>query len=289
VTYDSTIADTAGGYTYALDDTTAWRFGVSPLIPPLSAEYFDTACSGKGSLPVSWSRFSRSGDAIWNCVAYSGANAAIGIYGRDGSGFAINEDWLISPLLDLNSPDVPAISFSMYKSGNGAEPSILFSHDYAGSGDPDSARWTGLGFSGAPGDTGTWYRYTVPISAADRGKPLHIAFRYISDAGSGYALRLDSFSAMRSTGIPELRDSGYGFRILGTSSTGLYLEINSPAAGDYTLQVYNSPGQLQQQQMIYLREGLQYLAPGFLLPVPGLYIFCLRSQRGLWRQPYQSY
>jgi len=111
------------------------------------------------------------------------------------SGFAgmpvANEDWLISPEIDLSDKNNVKIFIEQtYQFGNDlSNLSVLIANDYAGTG--TAATWQEISFSVLPTGTNSDYVESekVDISSFD-GETVHVALRYISTDSESYRWRV---------------------------------------------------------------------------------------------------
>lgn len=156
------------------------------------AEDFESTC-----LPDGWTVFSVDSDTgnSWFCDSFSGDNfMEVNAFGNS----AAADDWLISPQVAISSGDV--VSFQNTKNFNDdthPQPlTLLYSTDYAGSGDPSSASWTEL--TGVNRSTGGYSEVSsgeIDLSAL-AGQSLYIALQYQSsgtDSGSSELWQIDDF------------------------------------------------------------------------------------------------
>lgn len=124
-----------------------------------------------------WLTYNVSGDQVWS-LADLDYTATIQI---DGAGStAENEDWLISPEVDLTTfTQTPALRFRAYNSGTG-EPLVLkYSADYPGYGDPRNSTWISTDASLLSANSKTWKNIMVKLLAQEAH--LRFAFIYSSD------------------------------------------------------------------------------------------------------------
>lgn len=153
--------------------------------------------------------------------------------GFDG-GIQDNEDWLISPALDMDQYDGEVLTFETACNFNGPDLELLASNDYDGSSDPNNATWTNLS------DQVTWsaggYEVTPSgeIDLSGITGTGYIAFKYISNSDvDGKLWQVDSIIVKASTmssisdelAEPELitppvvRDGQLQFTVLGQAET----------------------------------------------------------------------
>jgi hypothetical protein len=122
------------------------------------------------------------GEQVWVGQTYDGGCVTM-------SGFVnpnrfANEDWLISPALDLTGKTGVKMIFreAMNFAGNiNEEAKVFVSLNYTGSGDPNDADWTELtGFTRSPGNSWSFVDTSpIDLSAYD-GKTIYVGFKYIS-------------------------------------------------------------------------------------------------------------
>ena len=131
----------------------------------------------------------------------------------NGFGDEADEDWLISPTFDLSGTTSEELSVDTQERFGGAELELLFSTDYAGTGDPTTATWTELvgpdgGTPSFPNtsDGNTFSPFettTVSLpSAAATASAVYFAFKYTADGNPGGSehWRVDNFEIREVTG-----------------------------------------------------------------------------------------
>jgi len=151
-TYYFTIYPYTNGGTsidYKTDGTAPAAEATTANISTISHEGFD---SGLGA----WSQYSVTGDQVWEWADYGNPPGCAKGNGYSGGPIA-NEDWLISPALDLTGYINLTFGFDHarnYASNEGLY--VMVSTDYTGSGDPTVATWTDLTDSFTFPDPGSW-------------------------------------------------------------------------------------------------------------------------------------
>jgi hypothetical protein len=208
ITFDSTAFDTAGYLAWGLYDTMAWRFSTAPAVLTLHTleEDFDQACADSG-LPEGWQKLSKKGSQQWGChTAYGIVSYRISAYASGR--YHENEDWLITPRLDLTAHTEATLAFRQYKRRFGTEPAVLVSDDFPGYGEVTAANWTDLQIPMSAGDTNGWFTYTADLSAF-LSQPFFLAFRYRSTDNDGYEIRIDSIRTVTETTVVDI-DKDYG-------------------------------------------------------------------------------
>jgi len=151
-TYYFTIYPYTNGGTaidYKTDGTAPLAEATTANISTISHEGFD---SGLGV----WSQYSVTGDQVWEWANFGNPPGCA--KGNGFSGAAVeNEDWLISPSLDLTGYINLTFGFDHarnYASNDGLY--VMISTDYVGSGDPALATWSDLTASFTFPDPGSW-------------------------------------------------------------------------------------------------------------------------------------
>lgn len=225
VTFDSTAVDTAGYKSYGSYDTTAWVFTTAaPPVGTLTSlnETFDASCP---NLPAGWSRENVAGTGQqWQCyeTPSGSGNYVMRMNGFSG-GNNVNEDWLITPKLNVSAAATPKLVFKLWKRFAGTEAAVMLSTDYTGTGAPSAATWTNLNtIAVSPQDT-SFYKLFVQDLNAYKAQPFYLAFRYISTATDGYDVRLDSVVVNNiTTGIGSIGSTANTLpvQVLGNATNG---------------------------------------------------------------------
>lgn len=141
-----------------------------------------------------WTVYDVLGAQSWGIDTYSEYYARISGY-DNGTTYA-NEDWLISPAVDLTSATAPFLSFRNLKRYSGNDIEVFMSTDYPGSGDPYAAgvTWTPLSAT-LDTNTGSWSSWTssgnIDLSAANGGN-VYIAFKYSCTASGSATWGIDN-------------------------------------------------------------------------------------------------
>ena len=139
--------------------------------------------------------YSVLGDEVWS---YDSKYKCFKMTGYNGSRKP-NEDWFISPVIDLSSSVNPTFKFR-HALGYGNystvwdDLKVFVSDNYTESSDPTTATWTEISFA-KPADLSAKFVWTESgeIELADfKGKPnVHIAFRYKNDVTNCSTWELD--------------------------------------------------------------------------------------------------
>lgn len=90
---------------------------------------------------AAWNAYSVSGSQVWeHSTQYGNPDDCARISGYDGVSNA-NEDWLISPAIDLSDAGQAVLTFESAMNYTGNDLEVYLSSDYDGSGDPNGFTW----------------------------------------------------------------------------------------------------------------------------------------------------
>lgn len=212
---------TAGTYTAAITHSSE---GIDDVLVALAAEVYNPLVQNFDncgtSLPGGWTQYSVTGVQVWACTTFgretneSPRNNAIQINGYSG-GAKDNQDWLISPALDLTSFNITALSFWSRTAFGGPGLKLMISRDYDGSSAPATANWTEVdaGFPAVESDVWTQSVVNVP---AYKGAAVHVAFMYTSDALTNAAARwtVDDFEVQDVDRLLVASDINFDFGLV---------------------------------------------------------------------------
>ncbi len=135
-----------------------------------------------------WTAFSVTGDQVWEPYLFDN-NWFARANGFSG-GPLENDDWLISPALNLSNYHNEILTFLTAMNYTGPALQVKISTDYAGSGNPGQAEWETLEAVLSPG-TWTWTSSgQVDISGYD-GTQVYIAFQYTSNTTEASTWEVD--------------------------------------------------------------------------------------------------
>ena len=142
--------------------------------------------------------YSVSGDdQYWHNNEYEGSYYAK-MSNYNGSNNVENEDWIITPAINFNAYSNEVLNFSSAMkdySDNTTFIYLLYSTNYSGTGDPNSATWVDIS-AGADWSAGEYVWTTsgdVSLSALV-GEQVYIAFKYDSQSSSGKTWQIDDVS-----------------------------------------------------------------------------------------------
>jgi len=214
--------------------------------PILFTESFND-CNGTAS----FSSFSITGDQVWGCVDF-GYNATKGLRMNGfGSAAAENEDWLISPSLNLSAG--ASLSFYSQFSFAGNALQLKVSTDYSGTGNPASATWTDLNGNFPTVAIGSssvvlsdWTMSQVDLSAYANQK-VYLAFVYNSTNSAAARWTLDEInvnggeSSYLSVGPSALTFNTAGeVKSYTLKGVNLMNDVSITASSDFTISKNNT-------------------------------------------------
>ncbi len=181
---NTAFTDVAGNKFAGFSGAATWGFTTS-VAPEYSFDF--NACSG--GLPSGWSQNSVKGDSIWACSIFGNANTnGVQMNGFvSGTGAADNEDWLISPALDLSLFQFPILSFSERTKYAGPQIQVMVASNQATRPVPGAAAWTIVDAMLPLPNSDKWTTVgDINLSAFKSGST-YIAFKYLSSPSLGAA------------------------------------------------------------------------------------------------------
>jgi hypothetical protein len=157
----------------------------NPRILPFFEETFTT------NFP-NWVKQSVVGNQVWILNTTNGNPGNCADMNGFSSGAQANEDWLISPAIDLSSVSTAVLTFQTSRPFSGSNLQAYVSINYSGTGLPSTATWTLL--SSALVATSTTWRDSGNITLAPYvgNSNVRIAFKYTSTSTSAPQWRVDN-------------------------------------------------------------------------------------------------
>ncbi len=138
-----------------------------------------------------WTRVSVVGDQEWdrdNTYGINGTPCAR-ISGYSG-GSNENDDWLISPPMNLDAYTNEVLTFYNAMNYTGPDMEVKISTDYDGGGDPYSATWTTLSYALSPGSWQWTLSGNIDLSTYS-GTAVYLAFQYTSTSSESATWEVD--------------------------------------------------------------------------------------------------
>ena len=140
-------------------------------------ENFSTCIS---VLPGGWTSFNVSGADEWQCNTSGYSGAGVSMNGYSTGSYHANQDWLISPQLNVSAMSNPIFSFRARTKYNGNSLALFLSQNYSGSGDPNLATWIPLPANFPPINSDAWTLVNGIALQAYASQNFYLAFRYTS-------------------------------------------------------------------------------------------------------------
>ncbi|HEY4651400.1 MAG TPA: choice-of-anchor J domain-containing protein, partial [Pontibacter sp.] len=188
----ATIGEVIGNITHTAKDATDVIVALKATASSPFAQNFDNCGT---TLPGGWSAYSVTGDQVWGCTTYGRTGNAVQLNGFANSKSNNNEDWLISPALDLTATNIPVLSFWTISAFNGPALKVMVSTNYDGTSAPSTATWTELNVSLPAVGSDTWTQSEFLLDQYKQSA-VYVAFVYTSKDETNGASRwtVDDFS-----------------------------------------------------------------------------------------------
>jgi 2',3'-cyclic-nucleotide 2'-phosphodiesterase (5'-nucleotidase family) len=155
----------------------------APIVALPFYEDFDADMDG-------WKTVNALGEQVWSYESKYGIDDTpmLKISGYSG-GAQDNEDWLISPALDVKDKAEVKVSFQSNTKYSGPALSVVYSVDYDGFSNPASANWTEVPeiTVAQDQDNWVWEKSGNGVIAGLSAEHIHLAFVYYSNATDGAA------------------------------------------------------------------------------------------------------
>ncbi|MDX5422815.1 MAG: choice-of-anchor J domain-containing protein, partial [Hymenobacteraceae bacterium] len=150
-------------------------------VSPFAQNFDNCTPVGSTNMPGGWMQVSVEGTATWECTSYGRSGNAVQINGYSSATKqgAANEDWLISPELDLTGFNIPRLSFWTRSAFLGPKLKLMISSDYDGVSAPGTAQWTELNANFPEVGSDEWTESVLLLDAYKQGAA-HIALVYTS-------------------------------------------------------------------------------------------------------------
>lgn len=255
----------------------------------ISSEYSYTVSSPAGEIVLPLYEDFENGDlGIFTAINVAGAeqewitysyqdNLFAKMSGWNGSGASPNEDWLVTPHIDLDSYTNESLTFktSMNYPDGTTTFQILYSTDYSGSGDPNLANWTDL--SGQASFSTVDYIWvesgTIDLSSIS-GNEISFAFKFTCNAESE-TWQLDDINiAGIAIGVGfEEEITSHPLSIYPNPATD-WIQLKGMVLQESKLSIFNYLGQIEFEENV--NKGSEYkLNIDFLKS--GIYILQLKD------------
>lgn len=194
------FADVAGNKFAGFTGSSTWSFTTS-VAPEFSFDF--NSCAG--GLPSGWSQTSVKGDSVWACSIFgNAATNGVQVNGYvSGTGAVDNEDWLISPALDLSLFQFPVLSFNERTKYAGPQIQVLVASNQSSRPAAGAAAWTPIDALLPLPNSDKWTMVEDINLAAFKSGTTYIAFKYTSSPSLGAArVSLDDVQIKNRTSAP---------------------------------------------------------------------------------------
>jgi len=179
--YTSTGIGSGQGARYRIDD-------VVVSTKTLLYENFNETCINGSYIPENWTIAELGTQGMVMCSSEGYENSADD-YSLlcNGYGVGQGEVWTITPKLALGSTDYE-LTFASKVQYSGPMPTVLYSTDYTGSGDPNIATWTEINDASDAITTSFSISPTIDLSFIE--EDAYIAWKYVSEGSSSGQSRI---------------------------------------------------------------------------------------------------
>ncbi|NEM98302.1 choice-of-anchor J domain-containing protein [Pontibacter burrus] len=225
----ATIGVVIGNITHTAKDATDVVVAVSAIASSPFAQNFDNCGT---TLPGGWTAYNVTGDQVWGCTTFGRTGNAVQLNGFANSKSNNNEDWLISPALDLTATNIPVLSFWTISAFNGPALKVMVSTNYDGTSAPSTATWTELNVSLPAVGSDTWTQSEFLLDQYKQSA-VYIAFVYTSKDETNGASRwtLDDFSINNETTKFVAGNASFDFGAVAAGSTSAAQTVTFKAIG----------------------------------------------------------
>ena len=145
---------------------------------------------------AAWTKFSVTGAQVWAVdPTYGNPGACAKMTGFASSVNNANEDWLISPAINLSAVTSATLTFDNVCKFAGNDIEVFISSNYSGSGAPSAATWTPLTANLDTNVTGSYIwkpSGAINISALTGNSNVRVAFKYTSTSTASKTWEIDN-------------------------------------------------------------------------------------------------
>lgn len=158
----------------------------NPRVLPLFEETFTT------NFP-NWVKASVTGAQVWTLNSSNGNPGQCADMNGFSGGAVVNEDWLISPAIDLSSVPSAILTFQSAKNFSGNAIQVFVSTNYSGSGAPSTATWTQLTATVPSASGFVWTNSgNINLNSYVGNSNVRVAFKYTSTSSAAAQWRVDN-------------------------------------------------------------------------------------------------
>lgn len=197
-TISCTITSASGGFAYS---TTPAVINLTDNDGSVLYNYNFSACTA--GLSDGFTGFSVTGTEAWACTTFGQSGNAIQMNGFGAGAAQNNEDWVISPALDLSATNVPLLNFYSRTKFAGPSLKLYVSTDYTGSGSPAAATWTELNGKFPATHSDAWTLSSGINLSAFKQSAVYIAFVYTSNTAAASRWTVDNITVIDAAIVPS--------------------------------------------------------------------------------------
>ena len=199
------MSGTDGSATWEVDNISLTDGEVTP--PPTGDAILEQDfADGFGN----WEQISVVGDQVWEIDDIHGVDSTpcAKISGHEGGAGGTdyeNEDWLISPALNLDETENETLTFDVAMNFIGPDMELLISTDYT-SGDPTAANWETLSFTHPAGGNWDWNSSGEIDLSSYTGTAVFLAYKFTSTTDGSATWEVDNILLEEGEVIPPTGD-----------------------------------------------------------------------------------
>jgi len=188
--------NSGGAIDYKNDGTAPTDEATTGYSPIIEYQNFDNGWED-------WTIISTIGSQEWEIdPAHGDPDPPCAYMSGYGGSATENEDWLISPPLNLIDYDEVVLTFNNAVGYTGPTLELKVSTDYDGGGNPNSANWTTLSYNTSPGFF-EWVESGEIDLSAYNSSDVYISFYYTSNNSEAPAWEVDEILIMDNALFPE--------------------------------------------------------------------------------------
>lgn len=219
------FTNTGANIDYKTDGTSPTASGTTSNITAINSETFDSDLGN-------WTQFSGVGEQVWEWADYGVPPGCAKMNGY-ATAAVENEDWLISPELELTGYTDITLGFDQarnYASNDGLY--VLISTDYEGTGDPNDATWDDITGSYTFPDPGSWDFIDAGSSdiSAYESDATYIAFLYTSTSSDACTWEVDNIEVLGVMGTGIINNNIKNLKIYPNPASNV-ISVESGSAG----------------------------------------------------------
>jgi len=183
-----------------------------------------------------WTTHNVLGDQVWEIAAYGNPGNCAKMSGYDGGAFD-NEDWLISPSIDLDDYSSEVFTFESAMNYTGPAMELFISSDFAG--DPSTATWNAISFTPSAG--GWDWAASGEIDLSVYSGTVSLGFKFLSTTDGSATWEVDNIliTGTLSSGIQE--EKNIEFSVYPNPSHGVF-QIENANGQNFEITVFNILG-----------------------------------------------